>query len=131
MNLQGDNIEFHGDIRKLASGRLRIRFKLSSEAEGLVANVFGQAVGNHPHTRLEHLCLDYLTSGACEISCKLPSCCVGNRRFLVKLYPDQVELVFGAFELAKTKFTGNPSAEQLLVYLCAHHSSVNKCYTVH
>lgn len=131
MIMQGDNIEFKGDIRKLASGRLRIRFKLSSEAENLVTDVFGQVIGNHPHTRLENICLDYMTSGACEINCKLPSTCVGNRRLLVKLFPDQLELVFGAFMLAKRKFNGNPSAEQLLVYLCLHHRHINKCYAVH
>ncbi|HEY3698636.1 MAG TPA: hypothetical protein VGK97_04840 [Spongiibacteraceae bacterium] len=100
------------DKRILKTGLFRLRFKLSERAMDVVTKAIELAECRYPHTAMERISAAYLSGR--------PTPCQGTAkgfvRFLVRLYPEQFELMMFALDGAKGV---SHSDEDALLHLCS------------
>ena len=113
------------DKRILKTGYIRLRFKLSEKSYQTIQNAIKQSKAKFDHVGLDLISLDFISGN------NLPSIIkgkvIGNKRFLVRLYPDQYETLMIAFEIAKEHVT---SDEEALVVVCKSFLKTDKQFLV-
>lgn len=86
------------DTRHLKSGQIRLRFKLSQQAYDSVLYALSLTGYKHSNAALDAISINCLS--AYPFKTRLKYSAVGSQRFLVKLHPDQYEVVLSALNLA-------------------------------
>lgn len=86
------------DARQLKSGHIRLRFKLSQQAYDSVLYAISLTGYKHSNAALDAISINCLS--AYPFKTRLKYSAMGSQRFLVKLHPDQYEVVLDALKLA-------------------------------
>ena len=94
--MMGEKSSGSVDTRVLNSGHIRLRFKLNESANLLVAKTMQMTGYKSPNSSLEAICLNYLAGPPSSLTLDTPA--HGKKRLLVKLYPDQYEVVRQALD---------------------------------
>lgn len=100
------------DTRYLKSGQIRLRFKLSEWAYGITNIALSLTEYKFKNSSLEAISLSYIAGSPSPLSLDHPA--QGSRRFLVKLYPDQYEVVREALNSARQFVNSDAEALNLI-----------------
>jgi|GEM_PF-4641029 len=113
------------DTRRLKSGQTRLRFKLSESAHETLEHALDLTGYKYNNSSLDAICLSYLAGDPSTLALDHPA--QGQKRFLVRLYPDEYEIVREALNLAKQFVKSDAEA---LILICLWFIAVetsNKC----
>lgn len=88
------------DTRRLKSGKIRLRFKLSEWSYGIIERAFCMTEYKYSNSSLDAICMSYLNNGLFVNS--FNKAVSGSKRLLVTLYPDEYEIVKAALSKART-----------------------------
>lgn len=103
------------DTRILKTGVTRLRFKLNPEAHVMLKKAINATGCKHSNTALENIFLYYITSDPGTATPIDKKCYDGNKRFLVRLYPEQLPVIMAGFDqLAQP----DSPKENLLLHIC-------------
>ena len=101
------------DTRILKSGQIRPRFKLNESSMALVKHALELTGYKYPNSALDAVCLSYVAWYPFRIE-KLVSPATGKERFIVRLYPEQYQVVRMALDLARQHVTCDADALALI-----------------
>ena len=102
------------DTRILSSGQIRLRFKLSESAYNLVRQATNLTKYKHVNAAIDAISMNYISCDpftTTELECSAN----GSKRFIVRLYADQYELVRVALDIARQNVDTDADA---LVLMC-------------
>lgn len=101
------------DTRKLKTGQYRLRFRLNENALKIVKHALSMTDYKSPNASLDAICMNYLASGILAgYQCRNMQ---GDNRLIVRLFPDQYELVREALNTANETFHSDTDS---LVNIC-------------
>lgn len=107
------------DIRKLSTGYIRVRFKLSSKAHKTVSSAMQATQRNFPNSAIELIALNSISgvpAGLCSDE-------KGKNRLLIKLHPEQYENLKCAMDSALYDYS---SPEDALTAMSSHFLYLKK-----
>jgi hypothetical protein len=111
------------DTRFLKSGRIRMRFKLSELGYETVANAISMTGYRYDHTSLDAICMNYLSAKPTKLALDNPA--EGTLRFLVKLFPEEYEMVRCALDEASDFAKSDAESLVMICNLFIHFEESN------